>query len=366
MGKCKYCGLSAGLFSHAHKECEEKHKQGVAELQACLHSYFGSTDSIGNVILKIKQLRTDNYLTQDDIDSYCRQGLRRFTDSIRLPITKQYLQKIDEFIHHIGISQTTLNKEGDIDKLGTRLYHGVLMSYFVEQQPMIKVEKRLQLISRLLPITSSMKEEAGLMVLDKAATKFLNDGLISSSEQAMLDNFSNSLNLPTNNLPAKFHGSSIEKIKQAEILRQLQNGITPTARPFSLPIILSQGEQAIWVYDNVTMYQEKITREWVGRYNGISYRVMKGVYYRIGGSKGHPVERSSMEKMGVGILILTNKNICFHTNSRSIKIPYKKLAGMTSYSDGIEIHQDGAKAQRQLFQGFDSWFLMNLLSCINI
>lgn len=50
----------------------------------------------------------------------------------------------------------------------------------------------------------------------------------------------------------------------------------------------------------------------------------------------------------------------FHKNT------LQKIAGMTPYSDGIEIHQDGTKAQRQVFQGFDSWFMMNLLSNINI
>lgn len=25
MGLCKYCGEDAGIFSHVHKECEEKH-----------------------------------------------------------------------------------------------------------------------------------------------------------------------------------------------------------------------------------------------------------------------------------------------------------------------------------------------------
>ena len=124
-------------------------------------------------------------LNQEDIVQCCRQGIRHFTDSIRLPITKFHLQKIDEFIHNIGISQTTLNKDGDIDKLGIRLYQGVLMSYFVEKQPMAKVAKRTQIISGLLPITSSMKEDAGLAVLDKAATKFLNDGLISDMYDKM-------------------------------------------------------------------------------------------------------------------------------------------------------------------------------------
>lgn len=50
----------------------------------------------------------------------------------------------------------------------------------------------------------------------------------------------------------------------------------------------------------------------------------------------------------------------FHKNT------LQKIAGMTPYSDGIEIHQDSTKAQRQVFQGFDSWFMMNLLSNINI
>lgn len=364
--KCKYCGQSVGLFSHVHKECEEKHKQGVAELLATLRAYFVGNDNIINIINKIRSVQNNNYLNSEDVEDCCRQGITHFTDRIHLPITKEYLQKIDVFIHNINISQSTLNKNGELDKLATRLYQGVLMSFFVEREPMLKVEKRLQIIERLLPITISMKEEAGLAVLNKAARKFLNDGLISSGEQAQMDEFSNSMRLPINNLPAKYCGSDIEKIQQACILRQLQNGNMPNFRPVNLPIMLAQGEEVIWTYDNVTMLQEKITREWVGRHNGMSFRVMKGVYYRTGGSKGHPVERATMETVGVGTLILTNKNICFHSTTRSLKIPYKKLAGMTPYSDGIEIHQEGAKAQRQVFQGFDSWFMMNLLSYINI
>lgn len=41
--KCKYCGLKAGFFSNVHKECEEKHKQGIAELFACIRSFLSET-----------------------------------------------------------------------------------------------------------------------------------------------------------------------------------------------------------------------------------------------------------------------------------------------------------------------------------
>ena len=364
--KCKYCGKSTGFFSRAHKDCEEKHQQGEAELLALLRAYFVGNDNIADVIRKIGAVQSNNYLNKEDVEDCCRQGIKHFTDMIRLPITKEHLQKIDTFLHNINISQTALNKNGELDKLGTRLYQGVLMSYFVEREPMQKVEKRTQMIAGLLPLTTSMKEDAGLHVLNKAAQKFLSNGLISGSEQAQLDEFTNSLRLPVNNLPVQYRGSDIEKIQQAGILSQLQNGSMPNFRPINLPIMLSQGEGVIWTYENVTMLQEKITREWVGRHNGMTFRVVKGVYYRTGGTKGRPVEKSTMETVGVGTLILTNKNICFHSTTRSIKIPYKKLAGMTPYSDGIELHQEGAKAQRQVFQGFDSWFMMNLLSYIQI
>ena len=366
MGKCKYCGLSAGIFSHAHKECEEKHKQGIAELLAYLNSYFTGTDSISCILSKIKTLQTDNFLNQEDIETCCSQAIKHYADVVRLPITKQHLQIVDTFLNNIGVSRTALNKTGALDVLGKRFYQGTLMSYFAENEPMSKVEKRTQIVTRLLPISSDQKESAGLVALDKAAHKYLSNGLITDSEQAYLDNFSITLGLPTNNLPASYKDSDIEKMQQASILRRIQKGQMPPQNSFTVPIMLASGEYIIWQYPNVTMYQEKITKEWVGRSSGWSYRVCKGVYYRTGGSKGHPVEHSSMENVGVGTLVLTNKNIIFYSPQKSSKVPYKKLIGVTPYSDGVELQKDGANAKRQVFQGFDSWFMMNLLSVINI
>lgn len=364
--KCKYCGLSAGFFSTVHKECEEKHKQGIAELLACIRSYFMGNDDISIVVSNIQSGKQNKFLSDGDIADCCQKGIGLFADAIHLPITKLHLQKTDIFLRNIGISNSILNKNGQLDKLGCRLYLGVLMSYFVERLPIDKIERRAELILRLIPLAEDLKNKVGLSVLNKAAGKFLEDGLISNDEQLQLDTFTQSFQLPMSNLPIEYTGSNIEKIHQSEILRQLQSGLPLKPSPTSIPIMLSQGEIVIWTYNNVCMYQEKITREWVGRHSGMSFRIMKGIYYRTGGSKGRPVERSSMENIGTGILVLTNKNICFHSHNCSIKIPYKKIVGMTPYSDGIEIHQDGAKAQRQVFQGFDSWFMMNLLSNIKI
>ena len=78
-----------------------------------------------------------------------------------------------------------------------------------------------------------------------------------------------------------------------------------------------------------------------------------------------------MDNKGTGTLYITNKHIIFQSPTSAQKVPYSKMIGVTPYSDGIEIHRDGieihrdgANAKRLTFQGFDSWFLMNVISQI--
>lgn len=359
MGKCKYCGLSAGLLSSVHPECEAKHNKGKTDLQVSLKGFFAGSEQITSV-------QAGNYISKEEVEESCRQALRTFADTIHLPITKQYLQTIDIFLNNIGISRSVLNRNEDLDAVALRFYQGVLTSYFAENEPIAKVEKRARMVTGLLPVSSSMKETAGLTVLDKAAKNFLDDGLITDVEQAKLDDFSQSLQLPMDNLPQTFNGQNIEKMQQAAILRQIQRGQVPPPKYASVPVMLTSGEFVVWEYMRVTMYQEKVTKEWVGRRRGWSFRVMKGVYYHVGGSKGHPVEHSKMERQGTGSLILTNKNIIFFSTQKATKVSYKKLIGVTPYSDGVEIQKDEATPKRRVFQGFDCWFMVNLLTSINI
>lgn len=71
-----------------------------------------------------------------------------------------------------------------------------------------------------------------------------------------------------------------------------------------------------------------------------------------------------MDNKGIGTLYITNKHIMFQGATVAQKIPYTKMIGVTPYSDGIEVHRDGANAKRLTFQGFDSWFLVNVISYV--
>ena len=62
MGQCKYCGEDAGFFSHVHKECEEKHDQGINTLEDGIRRYFRDAINVNALKLLVTQVKQQNYL----------------------------------------------------------------------------------------------------------------------------------------------------------------------------------------------------------------------------------------------------------------------------------------------------------------
>lgn len=364
MGTCKYCGKSAGLFSKTHRECEEKHKQGLDEFQTVLSAYFTGRRTTADIGQTKRRLTTDAFLSEEDVYQLSDKEIRSYTASIHRPYSPSSMCLMDDLINALGVSYSKINRNGAVDEFTKKLMRGFMVEYFTGQLDLQKAYARCEKVLSRFPMAPEQINDAYYHVLDRAATNFLKTGLISDADQQRVDDYVNYLALPLNNLPAKYQKSDISKLSQVAIIKSIQNGIVPRTNIVA-PIILGKNETILWTYNGVSLYQEKITREWVGRNRGFSFRVMKGVYYRTGGSKGHPVEHSSMEKKGVGALYVTNKNLIFYSQTNATKIPFNKIVGITPYSDGIEIHKEGANQKRLTIQGFDPWFLMNLLSQIN-
>lgn len=363
MGNCKYCGQSAGLLSKSHKDCEIKHTQGLGEFESLCRAYFMGNASSHDVITQRDYLRANKFLSDEDIARIGDSAIRSYTDSIKRPFTPRQLSLVDEFINALGISYANLNHAGAVDNFTQKLLKGFMVDFFTDNLSLTAAQSRCQRVISTLPISKESANEAYYYVLNKAAHNFLKDGLMSDDEQRKIDDYVSSLGLPLNDLPVQLRGSEIEKISQASILKSFEQGILPP-KNISTPILLGKAESILWAFNGVSLFEEKVEREWVGRNRGMSFRICKGVYYRTGGSKGHAVEHSSMQQVGIGTLYVTNKNLVFHSMVKAIKIPYKKIVGITPYSDGIEIHRDGANVKRMTIQGFDPWFVMNLMSMI--
>lgn len=364
MANCKYCGRSSGLFSRVHKECEEKHDSGLKGLSGIMHKYFDGKISASELGLKIAKNRTPYSLSTEDIETTASQILNQFGESLKRPYSKDTLPKIKGFIDNVGITYSELNSKGTLDNLAQKLFQGYVVDFFAKGVPLSQIKISTDSVTSVLPLSIQKKEEAYYNVLNKAADKFMADGFLSDQEANQLMAYSSGLGLALNSLPPQYRNSNLQRISQAIILRDLQRGILPRTH-LTVPVMLGKGEAVLWEFDNVTMYQEKITREYVGGNRGMSYRIFKGMTYRTGSFKGRPVERSHMECIGNGSLVITNKNFFFHCPTASVKIPYSKLVGVTPYSDGLEVHKEEAKPKRTVFQGFDAWFPMNVLGQVN-
>jgi len=215
-------------------------------------------------------------------------------------------------------------------------------------------------------VKKSELTELYILGFDKAVEVFLEDGIISNEEENKISDYKKYFNLDQSILNKN---GSFEKVAKGLILNDIFQGKLPENRlniSGNSPFLLEKGETLIWIFQNVGFYEQRSKTTYVGKSNGISIKIAKGVYYKAGQFKGNPVTNNQMTLIANGVFALTNKNIYFASATKSFKTSYKKLISMTQYSDGIGIQKDGVSAKPQIFKGLDGWFTYNIISNLKI
>jgi hypothetical protein len=128
-----------------------------------------------------------------------------------------------------------------------------------------------------------------------------------------------------------------------------------------LPINFQKDEQVVWAFPNCKYLEDKTRRQFVGGSQGVSVRVMKGVYYRVGAFKGQAVEHTERVHIDTGWVVITNKNIYFAGPRKSVRLPYAKILSFEPFSDGFGVMRDTTTAKPQIFVTGDGWFTYNLV-----
>jgi hypothetical protein len=82
---------------------------------------------------------------------------------------------------------------------------------------------------------------------------------------------------------------------------------------------------------------------YVGQSQGVSLRIAKGVYYRIGRSRGHLVKDEHYVVTSAGLFIITNQRVLLHpsTGNKSVSIDLKKILSYNCYENGLVIYEEG-------------------------
>lgn len=126
---------------------------------------------------------------------------------------------------------------------------------------------------------------------------------------------------------------TILRVNMKEVIQSWERGQLPDTECNGL--LLQRGEVCHWE-EAAGLRVQRTKREYVGAYSGVSVPVplVRGVRFRVGGFKGHPIDHTIFEDGGIGVLHITSSRLCF-TGKQSVAIPYKKMISVRGFEGGF-------------------------------
>lgn len=151
------------------------------------------------------------------------------------------------------------------------------------------------------------------------------------------------------------------RLSKSVIIQEVLKGVVHSHVKLdaNININLQPNEIIVWALPS-DYFEDKTFRSYVGSSQGISVRIMRGLYYRTGSFRGHPISSTETTYIDKGILVITNKSIYFDGSKAGFRVPYRKIVSFFPYEDGIGLFRDAANAKRQMFITGDGWFAYNL------
>jgi len=158
----------------------------------------------------------------------------------------------------------------------------------------------------------------------------LADDLLTEAEESTLLSTATALGIDQARMVSEFGG-----LLNRLVVAKVNDGRLPTLQ--ESPVILKKGEVAHATM-NARLLKEAVLREYRGGYGGFSFRIVKGVRYYTGRTRGHSVVVGSrMEIADSGPLTVTSQRAVFLGSKRSLEFAYGKLLDIHVFSDGIRL-----------------------------
>ncbi|MCD6568255.1 MAG: hypothetical protein J7K94_05940, partial [Dehalococcoidia bacterium] len=117
-------------------------------------------------------------------------------------------------------------------------------------------------------------------------------------------------------------------------------------------VLLKRKEELEVVLPDMALWEPRSVRQNVGGYGGPSFRIAKGVSWRLGAFKAQSESHEELRAIDQGRFTLTNKRLVFSGAKRTVDINLNKIISIEPYSDGIAVRTSG-RQKAQYFVGID-------------
>jgi hypothetical protein len=140
-------------------------------------------------------------------------------------------------------------------------------------------------------------------------------------------------------VPEREVTKALSGLSKFRLVYDIDHGTLPTVNVPGL--LLRKGETACWSEPAAIIEERVVSREYVGGSSGVSFRLAKGVHYRVGGFRGHVEAQKGMVPVSRGSLVLTNQRLIFQGDRKSFDVPWDKVLDIEFFGNGIRFARTG-------------------------
>ena len=174
------------------------------------------------------------------------------------------------------------------------------------------------------------RRNAAIVQYEDRLSNIVSTGTISEKDETELHEFMLSLRITESDV--EHTKSKVQRIKNLTSLRLRELPIIETYGD----MILKKNELCHYSVGS-SLIEERSKTRYVGGSQGVSVRIVKGVYYRTGQFKGERVVDTFKQVTDNGTLFITNQRVCFVGRTKSITYPINKIISFNIYSDAVQI-----------------------------
>lgn len=161
-----------------------------------------------------------------------------------------------------------------------------------------------------------------------------------------------------------------EKLRIALTKAYLKNNISPD-RLLTLSnstILVPKKEQVFFCFGRLKVFSTKKTREFEAGSRGVSFRVAKGVSFRVGNSRGKFISKEEKVYLGTAEVVVTNVGVRIRLYDKAKFLKFEKVISVVrESSEKLTLMLDGTRSSPVSFGGesYQIDFLQEVIALAN-
>lgn len=294
-----------------------------------------------------ERIRRENCLSEDEWRTVCHQAFGTayhacVRDDLLSEAEVKYLADLRRLLDIGEDVVSQLERETILPR-----YQAAVVEVLADNRVTSEERARLDALSSALRISPAIAREAFATkagaVLQSTLGAALADRRLTPEEFLHFSELAKEFGIEPS-----FGDATLKLMHRYSLFWRIEQGDIPVT---DVPINLQKGEVCYFRAPAQWLEYRKQVRT-VGYYSqGVSVRVMRGVYYRVGGSRPQRITTEGLTTLDTGDLYITNKRVIFDGTRRNLSLKLNTLLSFEAFSDGLALEKPSGKSPHFIVDG---------------